>query len=133
MPDPEASQETVFYSDGKGIRVTNSRFIVGQATYTMRNVTSVSKGTDDPNRLWPVLTFLVGLIFLLPAREQLFPYAIYAVVLVGAGVAIWKLQKPTFNVMVSSASGEAEAIASKDQAFIDNILRALNEAIINRP
>ena len=50
-----------------------------------------------------------------------------------AGAVLWwMMQKNKFIVSLSSASGSEEALTSTDEAYIDKIVNALNEAIAER-
>lgn len=55
-----------------------------------------------------------------------------ALIFLAIGIAWFILNKPKYSVVLSSASGEAEALTSKDSDFISRIVKALNEAIIAR-
>lgn len=131
MNAPDIKQEVVFYTDGKGIRVTNARFIVEQTTYSMRNITSVKKKLTSPNRRWPLIAFVAALFFLLPGLKTPLPYLLYSFISAGVGVTIWSFQKATFDLVISSASGESTAITSHEESYIEHIVRALNEAILS--
>jgi len=50
----------------------------------------------------------------------------------GAGIAIAVMTKPSYVVRIGSASGEANALVSKDRAFVGKIVNAMNEAIVKR-
>jgi hypothetical protein len=48
------------------------------------------------------------------------------------GITLMVRAKPTYVVRIGSASGEANALASKDRDHIQKIVDAMNEAIIKR-
>ncbi len=54
------------------------------------------------------------------------------IVLIGIGIFLLIRNKPVYSVMLASASGESDAINSKDEDFIDRIVQALNDAIVVR-
>ncbi len=54
------------------------------------------------------------------------------ILLVAGAVYWWKSIKPTFSVVLSSASGEVKALSSKDNGFITSVINALNDAIVHR-
>lgn len=121
---PEA--EKTFLESG-AVTVTNTRFIVPGQTYAMSGVTSVRFERVEPKRGWPIFITLVGLLLL--ASDAL---RAFGVILLVIGIAWLVLVKTDFAVALSSASGEVRAIKSKDSAFINGIVNALNEAIVYR-
>lgn len=63
--------------------------------------------------------------------ESIGGFIVGALMLV-AGLVIAALSKPSYIVRLGSASGEADALISKDREYIQKIVNALNEAIIKR-
>ena len=57
---------------------------------------------------------------------------ILAIILLAGAVLLWIMQKNKFVISLSSASGSEEALTSKDEAYIDRIVNALNDAIAER-
>lgn len=133
--------DPTYFSDEKGVRVTATRLIIpgktdneGPSTYAMANITSVKTEKHDPNRLGGILTAVVGLV-LLAIGSQLregTQLILIGVLLLGAGIAWAVLVKPTFHLRISSASGETDALRSKDKLYVDRVVTALNEALIKR-
>lgn len=119
-------QEQEFFNQA-GVRVTNTRFMVTGQTYAMSGVTSVKCGRKDPARGWPIFLLLLGCGMLFAPRFSIFGMAVVAL------AALWLFaQSAEHTVMLSSASGEAEALTSTNEAHIKNIIEALNQAIIHR-
>ncbi len=50
--------EQTFYSDDKGVRITGTRAIFGSTTYSMANITSVTKGQEPAKRTPGILVTL---------------------------------------------------------------------------
>jgi len=122
------SEETTFYSDNVGVRVTDRRLIIANATYAMANIASVKTGITYPNRTGPVLLVLIGVICLFAGRDAL----AFGLVLGVVGVLWWMGQRSTYHVRISSASGEGDALSSARKDYIEGIIQAINEAIIKR-
>ena len=120
-------EEKIFFNEG-GITVTNSRFVVPGQTYTMSGVTSIKSVRHDPSKKWPIILLGIGIIMLLSGGDAAVP----ALLLIVAGVVWLYLIKPTYGVVLSSASGETEALTSKDGGYINRIVNALNDAIVSR-
>ena len=134
MTTPAMAPEVTFYSDEGGVRVTNSRLIIGPVTYAMLNVTSVSRAFTKPNRLGPILLLAIGGLVTLASfsgKFEIEPFMI-GIVFTGLGALVWKLQKTKYHLRIASASGEANAITSVNADQIDKIVQAVNEAMIKR-
>lgn len=127
------ANETTFYSDEHGVRITTTRAIFGSKTYAMANITSVSKGEEPPKRQPGIIIAILGLIILVACVS--FGSAVGVIVgvaVLGLGILIAAIAKPTYHVKITSASGEDEPRSSKDKQHIDSIVIALNEALIKR-
>lgn len=134
MTTPAMAPEVTFYSDEGGVRVTNSRLIIGPITYAMLNITSVSRAVTKPNRLGPMLLLAIGALVIFASFSGHFeigPFMI-GVVFAGLGALVWKLQRNKYHLRIASASGEANAITSVNAEQIDKIVQAVNEAMIKR-
>ncbi|MGH8647105.1 MAG: DUF6232 family protein [Gammaproteobacteria bacterium] len=119
--------EQSFLDEG-GVSITNSRFMVAGQTYAMSGITSVKAVTHNPSRKGPIILVAIGLVAMLAGKEAI----IGGLLFLAAGVAWWVLQKPKYVVVLHSASGEAEALTSKDGGFISKVVNALNQAIVAR-
>lgn len=119
--------EQTFY-ENNGVTVTNARFIVPGQTYAMSGVTSVKSLRHDPSKKGPIILIILGLLGFAAGKDAMF----VAFLMLAAGIAWLVLNKPKFSVVLNSSSGEAEAMTSKDQGIIQQIVSALNESIIAR-
>ena len=52
--------EREFFSD-KGVRVTQTRFIVHDLTYAMTGITSIRRVIVKPSRVWPIVVIVMGM------------------------------------------------------------------------
>ena len=120
------SEEKTYLDEG-GIRVTNARFVVPGQTYTMSGVTSVRAAVNQPLK-GPAILGVVGLLMLFTGEIG----AIAVGVLCIAGAVYWYLKGAIHIVVLSSASGEAEALSAKDADKIARIIGALNDSIVGR-
>lgn len=108
-----------------GATVTNTRIIVPGKTYAMAGVTSVRSAGIPAKRGGAIVTALIGLIIL-------FASVALGIVILAVGI-IWAVSlKDHYAVAVNSASGEIQAVVSKDQGYINSIVQAVNEAIVYR-
>ena len=122
-------EEVEFFNDGK-VSVTSARFRVGSNTYAMQGVTSVKRGQKDANKSPAILTALVGLGMMFGADQP--SIKILGFLLFILGVFLFKKLKAEYSVYLNSASGESQALQSKDKSYIDRVIDALNESIVHR-
>ncbi|MGH9432275.1 MAG: DUF6232 family protein [Terriglobia bacterium] len=131
---PENGKEVTFYSDSKGVRVTNTRLIVRNTTYAMAVIASVRANVKKPkNRgssiLWGTGFALVGLLFVYKS----FPYpGIFCLALAALLGLLTALRQPTYVVRVTSASGDGEPIEDRSRLYCEQVVEAINQAIIHR-
>ena len=125
--------EPTFYSDEQGVRITPTRAIFGSTTYAMANITSIKRDVHPADRKPGVIIAVLGLIILLACVSFDSSTGVIAgVVVLGLGILIAAMAKPTYFLKITSASGEAEPISSRDKQYVDSIVTAMNEALIRR-
>ncbi|HOR39662.1 MAG TPA: DUF6232 family protein [Paludibacteraceae bacterium] len=118
------AEEKIYFEEGD-VKVTNARFLTYGKMHSMANVTSVAKYVVKPKRTGPIVLGIIGLIC--------FAFKWWLAVLLLAGaVAWWMTQKNNYVVSLASSSGNQEALSSTDEAFIDRVVNALNDAIAER-
>lgn len=119
--------EKIYFDEGD-VKVTKARFIVPAQTYAMSGITSVKSIVDQPFKGPAILAILGGLFIFFIAQTA---SIITGLVLI-AGAALWFIKGKKHIVILSSASGEAEALSSNNSGFIERIISALNDAIVER-
>lgn len=107
------SEETVYYTDDQGVKITSVRLIVGSSTYPMSGITSIKITKIPPQRLWAI-------------------FFIVTVVLSPIGILMLIFMKGKYALRISTAGGEANVIESRDKEYIEKIAMAMNEAVIQR-
>lgn len=118
--------EITFYQDGNVI-VTQSRFVTASKTYAMRNISSVFLYEIIKSRKLPITLIVIGALMLASNSARLFGLCVLAL-----GIVLLFLIKNEFAVRISTNAGESNSIVSKDKAYVQQIVTALNEAIIHR-
>lgn len=115
------TNERIFFNEGD-VTVTNLRFITSQETFAMSGVTSVSKLREDPKSGGMfVLCFACIFVFALVTNWTI------RLAAVGVGIAAFveaAKQKPTFFIVIKTASGESRA---RSQARAANLSIASSE------
>lgn len=131
-PTQLAPPEKTYFSDD-AITVTSSRAVIGGKTYAMANITSVSKGKRPANTSGATALVLLGaLMFLCALSGPGLVIGVPGLVLAGLGIFNFTQARPDFVVRLGSASGEANALLHKDEAYIQRIVDAMNTAIVDR-
>ena len=118
MGTNQGKEQVYFNSDY--VKVTSSRFIVGSTTYPISNITSVKHLVEHPSRFWPgtMILFGIGLAYAAYAYSLSSTAWIVALIALGLGILTWASLKDTHIVRISTASGEVDALRSKDVSVI---------------
>jgi hypothetical protein len=139
------SEEITIY-EHENIKVTNLRAVFGETTYAISNITAVKKNEVPAPIGCATLAVAGGALVLLYQVGQFFQNSKYsataggfsgtwfllALILLGLGIYTIRTEKPSYNVHISTASGEIKAFTSKDKGQIETIVNALNDAIIKK-
>lgn len=115
------------FLDAGNVSVTKGRFIVDGQTYAMGNVTSVKTRVEEAKKGAGILLGLIGLFALVAAESLLWGVIILVIAtfaLIGA--------RNKYSVVLSTSSGENQALRSENKTQIDEVVSALNEAIVSR-
>ena len=123
--------EQVFLDEDE-VKVTHARFMVPGQTYAMSGVTSVAFDQDNPSKKGPVIVIVIGLLLMLIGFAEDATTGIIGFFILVAGIVWFLLLKPTYYVTLHSASGESRALESKDGEWIEEVITALNDAIVAR-
>ncbi|QJD95713.1 hypothetical protein HH214_07425 [Mucilaginibacter robiniae] len=118
--------EITFYQDSQ-VTITQARFVTDSKTYAMRNISSVHLFEIIKSKKLPIVMIIIGAALLLSDDSRWI-----GILLAAAGALAIALMKNDFAVRISTNSGEANSIVSKDRLYIQGIVDALNEAIIHR-
>ena len=129
------TEEKVIYEQGD-IRITNLRAIFGNKTYAISNITSVTKKEKtNLSAFLPVAIIVVGIAFISFAFfNQIINWTAiwFGVLMVVGGYFVAMLLKTEYFVQIGSASGEEQAYKSKSIVKVTDIVRAINQAIIEQ-
>lgn len=146
-----AQSNKVFYTDGHEVTVTDTTFKVNKREYKLLGITRHGLFTIKPPRAPGVFTFIIGLLIVAIGAYQLLPataigeirmasrwinandLAVVIGVLVAlAGLLAIVMVKPKYAVRISTADGESNAVVSRQQEYIRQIVDGLNRAFIAR-
>lgn len=119
--------EKTFYQDAN-VLVTQSRIVVYGKTYAMRNISSV--GMSENSKLFLKIASTIMFIFALIGL-YLKDYWI-GIAALGIAIIILLNARNEYVMIISSNSGDNNALSSKNRDYIQSIIDAINEAIIHR-
>jgi hypothetical protein len=120
-------EEKIFFNEDN-VTVSNSRFIVSGQTYAMSNVTSVKSGKIEPDHGSSGILGVIGLACLFGSGWVFFA----GLLLIALAIFIFLNNKPTYSVILNTASGENQALTSTDKQYISEVINSLNESIVSR-
>jgi hypothetical protein len=129
-----AVAEQVFYSEG-GVLITNIRAVFYNHTYALANITSFKSVYDNPHSKLGLLIILIAVLLVVLAVS---PFAMLVrVILVLIGIiaffsAMALMRIKTYSVLIITSAQELRAITSSDESLVDNIISALEHAIVYR-
>lgn len=128
------AEELSVYRD-PNIQITNLRAILQDKTYAMANVTSVSMFTQVANKTPGIVLIILGGLITASglgddsARGCAFTFGLPLLI---AGILMTIAAKDVYWVRIGSASGETNALHSRNRDYILNIVSAMNDAIVRR-
>lgn len=117
--------EQVFFDNGV-VSVTSARCILGGKTIPVRSLNAVTMLEENPSKTFPIILIIIGII-LLCCKVWL-----WGAILAVAGAAWIYFLKKIYYVHIETSSGSSNAYSSTDRAHIEEIVNALNDAIISQ-
>ena len=98
-------EEKTFF-EHENVKVTNARFLVGEQTFAMSNITSVSSSQDRHSRVGPIILLIVGFVMCCAS------IVVAGLIVMAVGVLWLMLQKTKYHVMLRTSGGETKALTS---------------------
>ena len=125
--------DPTYYSDEKGVRITATRLIIGSTTYAMANITSIRTKTVYPTLALGIIIGIIGLVVLaISAAFNSWTGMLFLVGVLLLIIGIILAARRTYHLKVTSAAGEESPLTSKDREYINQLVVAVNEALIKR-
>ena len=124
-------EEKNYYSDNV-VQVTSTRVLFPGTTYSMRNISSVKKHMLKASHTMDLLIIVLGVFVLLPGFcvEKGFMFIVIGIILIGLGIYLFMQKKNSFVVVLGTNAGEQQAYTDQNEERINNIIGAINNAII---
>lgn len=128
------------YLNRAGARITSARAIFGNKTYALATITSLEGRKINPERSVPYKVVLGGVVacavsafmFVNPESRNGVVSLLIGVVLIAAGVVWASRIGPTYAVILCTAAGKERVCTSANEWEINEVVAALNQAIIDR-
>ena len=128
----------MFFKDDE-VYVSNTRVVIRGTTYSTANITSVRKmKAPAKNGCAALFTFCAAMVFIGGIMNTVMeksdgpPAAVVSAIFFVAGILWLRSIKPTFHVMLASASGERQGLSSQYEGFVDHVTSAIADAISYR-
>jgi hypothetical protein len=122
--------EKTYYSDG-AITVTSTRAVLEGKTYAMANITTVSLTENQQGAGCGCALLGFGALCTLGlASAETLIIGVIGVLIVVAGLFL--MSQKSYIVCIGSASGETNALQHPSREYIQTIVDAVNQAIIDR-
>ena len=129
---PLSVAERVFFQEGH-VFVSSTRFVVGDQTYPIANVSSVKAFASPPNVTLQILMLLVAIVWTVAiVARGAWEEMIFTVPLLVLGIVLMKIAKTTHHVALTTSAGEVRPINAYDKTYIGRVVAALNQAIVSR-
>ena len=145
------NEEKIFFQQNN-VLVSQSRLVIGDKTYVLRNISSVSTASNCSIKK-PSKTFykiLVGIASILLFQKIItiglylevnkeVPFSDYVKVVLYIGLIIFSIYTMSklntqyfysYFIRISSNSGTSDVLNSPDKSYIQKVVDALNQAII---
>jgi ribosomal protein L40E len=122
---PSVEEGPVFF-DQRGVCVTATLLTLpGGRSYAMSGITAVHPGETPPKRTVPVALLVICTVLTFSGA--------HACIFGAVGALIWLcLQRSIYFVVLTTSSGETQALSDRDSAWIARVIAALNQSIVYR-
>lgn len=133
------AEERIFL-DENNMYISNTKVVLHGTTYATANITSVSKRFTPASKGCAIALIVLGAFMTLGSlgainsKEPGTGIILFLIcaAIVAIGVLWFRSLKPTFHVMLASASGEREGMSSKDHSLVQRVVDAITNAITHR-
>lgn len=131
-------EEKIFYEQGT-IKITSTRFIVDEETYSVANISSVKNKFQAAKRVGVVFWFVIGIIWIIASfngHKNLESGVISALIIGGVFLSLawfyFKRGKAKYLVILHTSGNEVKALESPTKSLVDDVVKALNDSIVYR-
>lgn len=141
-------QDTVVYTDGHGVTVTNHRYVVKDTEYLLKGITNVRMYFIKARKSFPILLIILGLSLMISGLIEIYSKVNIESIYIGSLIldsnafavdagaimlligSIWlSLIHKKYAVLITTAEGEKCTIISPKRDYIGQVVSALKKAI----
>jgi len=123
------ADEVIYYSDDKGIKITNKQAIFGKKSYELRTIISIRVTKNPSSPKIPILLVVCGAILIVMNIVRFHIIEVFFGILFLIFGIYDLLAKPTYMIKLLQTKGEYVPISSRDKERIEQITDALEAAI----
>jgi hypothetical protein len=99
----------------------------------MNSILSVKKAEKPPNRVADfIFVIVIALICILAKIIWSNIPVIVLLIFLGVGFLVFAFDEPSYSVKIEGTTGKVTALESSDENYIQDIVQAMNEAIMKR-
>jgi membrane-bound ClpP family serine protease len=113
------TDEVLYYSDDKGIKITNKQAIFGKKSYELRSINSIRVTKNPKNPKIPILLVVFGTIFIIIDTVRFHIFELFIGIFSFVFGIIDLLAKPTYMIKLLHTKGEYVPILSRDKERIE--------------
>lgn len=123
------TDEVLYYSDDKGVKITNKQAIFGKKFYELGSINSIRVTKNPSSPKTPILLVVFGAIFIIIGTVRFHIIEVFFGILFLIFGIYCLLAKPTYMIKLLHTKGEYVPILSRDKERIEQITDALEAAI----
>jgi hypothetical protein len=124
--------ETPF--NDRGVSVTRNALSAAGQVFPLRDIQAVRVQTVPKNRVVPLAIAAAGLVTAIVGALYWWPVALVCgAMLVVVGYLSWSTQDILHRLIVTTASGEREALSSVDRPFVERVAQAVRQMMPAAP
>ena len=129
---PEASDATVFYTDGFGVKITSINVISGKKIYELGEIKSFRVDKYPKSKRIPTIMTVCGALLLAMNIINMNTIRlVFGAIMFIIGVSELVL-KPVYMIRILTLKGEYPILKSRDNARVDKMNDALKVALVMR-
>jgi hypothetical protein len=136
VQEPPRAQRDLTYYEDEEVTISPGVATLGDRTYALNDVVSVSMEHKPANRMPSLLLAVFGALVAVTALADVWGDPVMGIVVTACGLALLGLgtllaatAQPRHIVRVDTASGEEEALVSPDKERVERVVGAIRQAL----
>ena len=136
VSEPPRAQDDLTYYEDEEVAISPGVAILGDRTYSLSDVASVSLEYKPASRMPSLLLAAFGALVAVTALADVWGDPVMGIVVTACGLALLGLgtllaatAQPRYIVRVNTAAGEEDALVSPNQERVERIAQAIRKAL----